>query len=366
MKKGIRVLAAFLLLMSVALSACSPAAPAETTPALQETTPAPDTTPAPVTDPVTTEPEIEYNYLTGPVAYGGVLARPAVFVINNIKIAAKYQSGVSKADVVFEVEAEGGITRLLAVFADPSNVPKIGSVRSAREALVRIAQGLDGFFFHAGGSPFAYDAISAAKVDSIDGTKVSDPYYRDSSVAAAAAYEHSLFTTGATIARKLAALEKSGKRMTLKDGYRAPFSFYEEDTVPAGQGASKVTTKYSSSFAPYFVYSASSGLYTRYQYGAVHTDKDSGDTLEFKNLIVLSVPSRLRSGDDKGRRIYSDIGSGKGVYLTNGVYTEITWSKASAAAPLKIFNAAGDALKINPGKTFISYVNGTSAWKIDN
>ena len=52
-------------------------------------------------------------------------------VVNNV-YAAMPQRGISAADAIYEYETEGGITRLLAVFADVSKVPEIGSIRSAR------------------------------------------------------------------------------------------------------------------------------------------------------------------------------------------------------------------------------------------
>jgi len=41
--------------------------------------------------------------------------RPFAIMINNIEYAFDHQMGVSKADVVYEALAEGGITRMMAV-----------------------------------------------------------------------------------------------------------------------------------------------------------------------------------------------------------------------------------------------------------
>ena len=48
--------------------------------------------------------------------------RPVAIMVNNLNIAQKVQTGLTQADIVYETEVEGGITRLLAVFKDIKNV----------------------------------------------------------------------------------------------------------------------------------------------------------------------------------------------------------------------------------------------------
>src|SRR6056297_3045109 len=56
--------------------------------------------------------------------------------------AARPQSGLEKAEIVYEFMLEGGITRFLAIFW-PKVPKKIGPIRSARPALVKTAQSYD-------------------------------------------------------------------------------------------------------------------------------------------------------------------------------------------------------------------------------
>ena len=56
---------------------------------------------------------------------------------------ANPQIGLSKADVVYIEQVEGGLTRLAAIYSDPTRLPPlIGPVRSARISDVDIAAGL--------------------------------------------------------------------------------------------------------------------------------------------------------------------------------------------------------------------------------
>ena len=89
-------------------------------------------------------------------------------MINNIEISWP-QSGVSKADVIYEMTAEGGITRLLCLFSDYSGLEKIGSVRSARQYFVMKAFEHDAILAHVGGSTYGLDAIKTYGVDDMMG-----------------------------------------------------------------------------------------------------------------------------------------------------------------------------------------------------
>ncbi|MCL2498898.1 MAG: DUF3048 domain-containing protein [Defluviitaleaceae bacterium] len=89
--------------------------------------------------------------LTGlPIHEGYVNRRPIAVVVNNI-FAAHPQSGISSADVVYEVLTEGNITRLIAVFQ--TEIPdKIGPVRSTRNYFAGLAMNHDAIFVHHGGT----------------------------------------------------------------------------------------------------------------------------------------------------------------------------------------------------------------------
>ena len=71
-------------------------------------------------------------------------------MINNISVAQSVQTGLSKADIVYETEVEGGITRLLAVFQDITAAEKIGTIRSARYPYVDLAMGHNAIYVHCG------------------------------------------------------------------------------------------------------------------------------------------------------------------------------------------------------------------------
>ena len=106
------------------------------------------TTSADVTEEVTEPLEIEQTLPTDPnvdtegnyinrltglydVSEAASGKRPMAVMISNIK-AALPQYGISAADIIYEIVVEGGITRMMGVYADYTKVPEICSVRSCR------------------------------------------------------------------------------------------------------------------------------------------------------------------------------------------------------------------------------------------
>lgn len=89
----------------------------------------------------TPEPSMEpymANVLTGePQGDDYKNQRITAVMVNNI-VAARPQRGLSKADILFEIKVEGGITRFMPVFTDYEDIGEIGPVRSGRDQFFRL------------------------------------------------------------------------------------------------------------------------------------------------------------------------------------------------------------------------------------
>ena len=75
--------------------------------------------------------------------------KPIAVMINNLSVAMP-QSGVGRADVIYEMLEEGGITRLMCIFTDYDDMEQIGPVRSTRAYYVRKAVEHQAFLVHWG------------------------------------------------------------------------------------------------------------------------------------------------------------------------------------------------------------------------
>ena len=140
------VLAALGLAALLCLTACgaeevqpsAEAVPTPTPPPMATGTP----TPTPYNGPV--------NPLSGMPTDGEISSqRPVAVMLNNLEQALP-QQGQSQADLIYEVVAEGGITRMLGVFQSVEDVDMIGSIRSTRPYYIELALGHDALFIHAG------------------------------------------------------------------------------------------------------------------------------------------------------------------------------------------------------------------------
>ena len=111
--------------------------------------------------------------------------RPYAVMINN-NHAAWPQCGVQDAYLVYEIIAEGGITRMMALYKD-QDTAKIGSIRSARHYFLDYVNENDAIFVHWGGSPQAYSKLSS--MDHLDGIALEGSvFFRDKTLNRA--YEH--------------------------------------------------------------------------------------------------------------------------------------------------------------------------------
>ena len=122
------------------------------------------------------------SYLTGELVDEEVgTLKPFAVMINNHPDALP-MSGVSQAEVIYEAEVEGGMTRLMAIFQDIEDVEKIGSVRSARHYYLDFAHDFEAVYCHYGWSKYAQNRIQDEGIKTLNGLVLGDGtvYYRSS------------------------------------------------------------------------------------------------------------------------------------------------------------------------------------------
>ncbi len=290
------------------------------------------------------EPVVYINPLTGEENFDKdkLNTRPVAIMINNINIAQKVQCGLHEADIIYETEVEGGITRLLAVFADVSSAGRIGTIRSARYPYIDIAMGHNAVYCHHGQDPtYAAPHLKDCDHVTIDtnnaGTRISNGL----------ATEHTLYTHG----DKLAAwLESNRKMENSSSGNWQSFVAPDETVTLDGGACNKLTVPFSNSQKTVFTYDAANGNYLVQSNGNIKTDYVSGNTVSVKNIFVLKT-SISYYPDNYHRKV--DLSSGEGYYITNGTYTAINWSKGDASDPFKFTNTDGSELTVSAGNSWI-------------
>ena len=310
--------------------------------------------PTPTVEPTPTPP-LYTNPLTGEATDTDLSGqKPVTVVMNNIK-AAMPQQGNSTADIIYEAVAEGGITRMLAVYQDPADLSTIGSVRSARDCFLDLALGHDGVFVHAGGSHYVYDTISKLGVNDVDGVKgknASGIFYRDPNRTPGVKYalEHTMMADGGAMVENLTAKGIMGPHT---DGYVYEMNFTPDGTPKDGQSANTITATFSSYKNTVFRYDTASKTYKVEQYGQAFIDGNDGSQITTTNVLVLQT--NYTAMDDG---YYSDVKltSGSGYFACGGKMIPITWEKGDHYNQVRYYTQDGQPLTLGVGKSFVCIV----------
>ena len=301
-----------------------------------------------------TEPPVLYRHpLTGAPLDAPWNGQAVAVMINNLKKAMP-QKGISQADILYEIEVEGDITRCLAIFTDLSKVADIGPIRSARTAFNSVAVSYDAPLIHCGGSPgLALAGRYSDSTDKIDNWEHIDAdskhFYRDTErYNSGYAWEHTLFTTGEMLQKALDAY----KYNTPKE---QSFGLQFKDGVELdGEKAEEITITFKSKKKTVLTYDASLGQYKLNMHGFEHIDDNTGKPVTFKNVIAIYTKQWYYS--DGTHKIYDTIGSGEGYAAIGGKIVPIKWSRESLRAPYVYTLADGTPLDLDVGTTYIALV----------
>jgi hypothetical protein len=300
---------------------------------------------------ITTEPPVVHrNPLTGEAGYNEELIgnRPVMVVVENHS-QARPQWGLTSSDIVFEMVAEGGITRMILMYADASRLPdKIGPVRSTRHYFLDLAEGYDAIFTHFGQSTYAKQQLQNHDIDNINGYFDGSYFSRDKSRNVDS--EHTAYTTKDWV---LKAIENKEYRTTLKDGYDNAFSFNIDGNEVLKDGSCvTATVSFSSSYTYTLDYDKQENVYYSSLNGNPFMDSN-GTQQNFENIVILYTNISAIAGDTKNR-VDFDLSEGEGRYISNGSYEDISWKKGDSTDMLKLYDSEGEELKLNTGRTYIA------------
>jgi Protein of unknown function (DUF3048) N-terminal domain/Protein of unknown function (DUF3048) C-terminal domain len=277
---------------------------------------APATTSAAPTIAVTQTPAAsDLSPFTGlPGATGAVIA----FKIDNTSSALPH-IGLPSADVVYIEEVEGGLTRIIAIYAS-NKPPVIAPVRSARETDAELLPMYGNIPLAFSGSVEAVHVLLArAGIVDVSQDKGGLGYYRLSS-----RYAPYNLAGRATIL-----LTRSG---TDVQPHNVGFTF---GPLPAGGVAAKTVTAVFPSARIAFRYNPSTMRWTYSLNGRV--DQVPGSPAAAASDVLIQYVSISRTGrtDKVGNPVpfTSTIGHGNGLILRNGRAYKVTWSRASVSAP---------------------------------
>jgi hypothetical protein len=295
----------------------------------------PSPSPSPTATPV-------YSLLDGEqVPPGSGNHRIAAVMIDNYPYDTRPQSGLREADIVYEVEAEGGITRYMALYLEQTPA-KIGPVRSARLYFVDLARPYNPLFAHAGENDDVWGPLrdlredGFADMEQIVGTP--EAFWRDPN----REMPHNLYTS---IARLRATAPKYGFKDTPFDAEE--FAFTPDPTMPPISPDAILTfwNNYTVRFHP-----AGQG-YVRIIDGQVQHDLGDPRPYLVADIIAVWIPARVM--DNQGDLHMDVYGRFPAVLVRDGTATPATWVAPGPNTLPELLDGRGQPVPLAPGQIYV-------------
>lgn len=343
MRAGRLRAAALLGALALGLAACSSEAPPPTqpSPVTQEPTIGEDKGPAPT-------PSIPPVWpLTG--VAGEPVNRPALAVKIENTSAARPQTGLEQADVVWETIVEFQVSRFIAVYH--SQVPQeIGPIRSIRPMDPLILEPLHGLLAFSGGQAGIVQLARDAGIQLLSNDAGVPGMYRSSDRPA----PHNVYGDPETLWSQADANHQDSPEEQFTFARNAA----ESAAVAGGTAATTLSFRMSSAATPTWTWDGSAERWLRSE-GSSPAMARSGDRLSAVNVvsIVADHPNtRFHAQGGAPVPTYALVGKGNGTIATGGKTIPVTWEKKAEDAPLQLFLADGTPADLAPGNTWVELV----------
>ncbi|MCL1848702.1 MAG: DUF3048 domain-containing protein [Clostridiales bacterium] len=262
---------------------------------------------------------------------------------------ARPQMGLDKADVVFEIIAEGGITRYMALFYSES-APVIGPVRSARYYFVQLARGMDLPYAHVGGAEDALALIGSLRIKDINEISNASRYFWQDPKRNR---PHSTYTSTDNLIEAIANKQYAYKAPDL------PAIGKEFAGTPLAEGQLNLAyVPGRNGYQVQWVWDGElgeGGCYRRYINGQAQSTAD-GVPMTADTIYVIAAQSKPRNTDPVTSSV-EIVGGGDALRIVDNKITRGTWKKESAERPLLISDAAGWPMDRKSGRTWIQVVD---------
>lgn len=285
--------------------------------------------------------------------------RKLVVISLNNHIMARPQFGLSRADLVLEVLAEGGITRYNAFYYQDQEVEKVGPIRSARSYMLEFFLGFDDpVFVHEGQASYLSYEKQVEEANTlkhlwqwgVNSMQTAESRYRDEERIYSSGYVHSLMTGFELInneVEQLGWVEKSNI-----DPLKFKFDASEEDLGEGGIVDVAFTSFVTSQFNAKFEYDKNSNSYLRSVGG--QEDIDALDNQRIAPKVVIVEYHDYRDTNDEHSRILLDmIGEDEAFIFQDGKMIKGKWKKLARTDRTKYYDDKGGEIEFNRGQIWV-------------
>lgn len=271
-----------------------------------------------------------------------LIDRPAVGVKIENNPSAYPLSGLDEAEIVYEEQVEGGLTRFLAIY-HCNDSTQAGPVRSSREVDPPILSPYTRILAAAGGNPGVRENLEQFDVVLIDENGAGEAMERIARTGIST--EHTLY--GDT-----KALRKLGQKRFEEGPADDIFEF--GDAPDGGKKTASIDLMFGSSVIGF---EWTDGAWFR-------TDDDAplmmenGDQLSFDNVIieehVVGLSTEYSDVLGTPSPVIEDVtGEGKAFLFRDGRMYQGVWTRESESDPVRFETKNGDPFVLKPGNTMI-------------
>jgi hypothetical protein len=269
------------------------------------------------------------------------LGRELIFKIDNV-IQARPPTGLTKADIVYILPVEGGLSRIFAVFS--SHIPPVvGPVRSTRAEDIQLLRqfGRPAFAF-SGAQPYLLPVIERARIVDLYAGIVTG-YYRDYRRIA----PYNLYARTKVLLR-----EAKGASRARDIGFRfgpAPAGGQPMTSYSLSYPAASFTFRWSSAQRRWL-----SWMDGRPAYAA------EGGQLGARTVVIQSVVVGASHFRELGIKppYANTVGSGSAVVLRDGRDYRVHWSRPRAGVGTTFTLPDGRRMPFAPGQVWVVYKYG--------
>jgi len=291
----------------------------------------------------------EYTYFNKLTGLGvdlkeGETSQVVVAMIDNHP-NARPQSGMSEAKIIYEVPAEGNITRYMAIFDSNQTVDLVGPIRSARPYFLDFSNEYgEVLYMHVGGSPEALTELKIAKHFDINQFYWGNNFWRDWERDA----PHNVYTSSTNWQE---IIEDKGYKN--KEDWKG-WKFDEQINATNTEKIKQINIVYSSYYEVSWKFNEFTNRFDYMHNGELYEDLIQNN-LSVDNVLLQYVQTEIT--DSYGRLDMKTIGSGEARFLIAGKMIRGRWKKEDKNARTRFFDESDVEISLIPGKTWVQVVS---------
>lgn len=299
--------------------------------------------------------ELEYEKLSQNI--------PHAVMISNNKSARTEQYGLSYADIVYEAQVEGGITRFMAIFWSNQEGYIIKPVRSVRKYFFDWA-------FEYGNIPVSFTGFARTSLFETNAWGAYAEYgIRVTIWDWPFKWDEECISKHPRMHCKRAEVDDLYELFSVKGWTYNSWENFEKDSWDFDEeidlAGEPVVNELSYDFmgpndwSSRWVYNDESGFYEKYDPYNPHIDMVSNTVISASTVIVMKVP-RIYTYDSEQRVLYETLGSGDALVFRDGIRIDAVWTKNDYNKRTEFHvKQSGDNnnyIKMKPGLIWIAVV----------